>query len=431
MQAATTGEVACVEQGGKKAPMSREARTGMIAGAFAATMMLLSLVLPFVFADREMRFGLTLLQVLLWGGFAGSWIVLGGMMERSGSGFVGMPKNGRPPREHGTVAEMLVFLFGFVPSCFLYAYVAHENTGYLGFNYVNFFILASFSVYVFPLKFCVLYIVGQIGGWVLLAYFMWDVWLRIDDIFTAASGYGFSMMMFILLRRERNSRFRAETLSQSLDQANARLRRYSAQAEELAATQERNRIAREIHDTLGHSLTVVNVQIESAKALLERDPVQSREFLEKAQQMTKSGLAEVRSSVASLRTARLVDKGVAASIEGLLEELESTGIRTEFRRIGELKELDAKISAALYRIAQESLTNTRKHSQASQIEVTLDCSHPQTVRLVIADDGIGCVDTNGGFGIMGIKERTHLLKGTVQIDTSPGNGFKLTIDLPR
>ncbi|EDY83657.1 Histidine kinase domain protein [Verrucomicrobiia bacterium DG1235] len=403
----------------------------MVAGAFGLAMMLVALVLPFAYAENELGLGLTILQLILWAAFCAAWVFQGYFMEQAGIGF---------RYDQGTVdrsslrarwREIVLYLFVFGPLCFAYVYVSFQNTGYFGFNYVLMFVLAGFSTLVFPVWLALVYLVYQTIVWIFLSRFMWGGWMQIDDQVTMFSGLLFSSMMFYIFRRERESRSKAVALTLDLDEANEKLRAFSGQIEELAATQERNRIAREIHDTIGHSLTVVNMQLETSKALIDSDKEKAKRFLEKAQEVTRQGLTDVRSSVASLRSSPLDGKSLPGALEGMMSASFGGGVKTRFELKGEVAALNPASEAALYRSAQEALTNVRKHADASEVKLSLDFSFPECVKLVVADNGKGSEKVEGGFGIMGIRERIQLLDGEMRVSTSPGQGLELSLSLPR
>ena len=228
---------------------------------------------------------------------------------------------------------------------------------------------------------------------------------------------------------EQQARERAERLMAELEQANVRLAAYATQAEELAMTQERNRLAREIHDTLGHTLTIVNVQIEAAKVVMDSDPGRALEAMNKAQELAQKGLNRVRESVAALRESPVSNRSLHEAIASLVKEAQSSGIVTEFQVSGEPQALEHKVSLALYRAAQEGLTNVRRHARASRVDVVLDFQ-PGEVRLDVKDNGVGAGETTRGFGLLGIRERMQLLGGRLEIDTGVGQGFCLTASVP-
>lgn len=231
--------------------------------------------------------------------------------------------------------------------------------------------------------------------------------------------------------KERKARTNIESLATELGEANLKLREYSAKIEELATTKERNRLAREIHDSLGHYLTIINIQLEAAQAVMETDRAQARAALKKAQSLAQEGLVDVRQSVAALRTSPAEDRPLPQAIGILVDEICANGVVTTLSVEGNPQPLHPQITVTLYRAAQEGLTNIRKHARAASASILLDYRNVETVTLVLRDDGIGSADDTGGFGLLGMRERAQLLGGTVRIETAPGRGFMLTVKLPR
>jgi signal transduction histidine kinase len=228
---------------------------------------------------------------------------------------------------------------------------------------------------------------------------------------------------------EQQARERTEQLMAELEKANVQLAVYATQAEELAMTQERNRLAREIHDNLGHYLTIVNVQIEAAKVVMDSDPGRALDAMNKAQELAQKGLTRVRESVAALRESPVSNRPLGEAIASLVQETQSSGIVTEFKVVGEPQALENNVALALYRAAQEGLTNVRKHARASRVDVLLDF-RPGEVRLEVKDNGVGAAETTGGFGLLGVRERMQLLGGSLEISTGAGKGFCLTTGVP-
>ena len=229
---------------------------------------------------------------------------------------------------------------------------------------------------------------------------------------------------------EQHARENAETLTKQLETANRQLAEYASQAEELAATQERNRLAREIHDNMGHYLTIINVQLEAARVTLNSEPVRTMDALGKAQELTRKALSSVRESVAALRVSPVENRSLENAIAGLVDESRSYGIPIHFSVIGESRLVGGKSGLAFYRAAQEGLTNACKHSRASCIDVELDFSKHDTIRLMVRDNGVGAADVSGGFGLIGIRERVHLLGGEFKLETQPDQGFCIEVILP-
>jgi signal transduction histidine kinase len=229
---------------------------------------------------------------------------------------------------------------------------------------------------------------------------------------------------------EQKARGEVERLAAELGEANRRLRKYAVQAEELATAKERNRLAREIHDSLGHYLTVINVQIEAARTVMETDRPSALDALRKAQSLAKEGLADVRRSIAALRATPTDTRPLPEAVAALVEENRAAGISTELTIMGEPRPLTPQTDLTLYRAAQEGLTNVRRHAQASRASLTIDYRDERIMRLLLQDDGVGSNETGGGFGLLGVLERAQLLGGGSRITTAPGEGFTLEVEIP-
>jgi signal transduction histidine kinase len=215
----------------------------------------------------------------------------------------------------------------------------------------------------------------------------------------------------------------------ALAAAHRELAGYAASVEELATVQERNRLAREVHDSVGHYLTVINVQLEAAARLIESEPHRAAAAVARARNLTGEGLDDIRRSVAALRAAPYQDRPLPEAIAALVSELATSGTAAELRVHGEPRALAPAASLTLFRAAQEALTNVRKHARASRADVELSYA-ASTVELAVADDGCGTADPTGGFGLLGVRERVHLLGGKLDIASAPDAGFRLRVEVP-
>lgn len=243
------------------------------------------------------------------------------------------------------------------------------------------------------------------------------------------AGIVFVVVITELAVKEQRGKREIERLVAELKDANDRLRQYADQVEELATLKERNRLAREIHDSLGHYLTIVIVQIEAAIAVFEKDREHSLDVLRKAQGLAQKGLGEVRHSVAALRASPVEMRSLIDSMNTLIEECRVSGLPTDFQLIGTPRDLSPSAELALYRAAQEALTNVRKHSQARAAAVTLGYS-ADGIWLKVHDDGIGAAELTRGFGLIGMQERMENLGGEMRISTAANEGFTLEVGLP-
>lgn len=268
-----------------------------------------------------------------------------------------------------------------------------------------------------------------------LRYGSWEATIYVT--LTYLTAFVFVVAFVRLASATERARHEAEALAAELADANTRLAAFAVQAEELATTQERNRLAREIHDNLGHYLTVVHVQINAARALLAQDPARADAALDKAARLSQEGLAAVRQSVAALRESPLGRRTLPEAIGALAAETQAAGIIAELRVSGPPHPLGPRAELTLYRAAQEGLTNVRKHARASRVDLTLDYADPAAVTLTIRDNGIGSASGTGssaydeqGFGLLGLEERARQLGGRLTIDATPGAGYGLIIILP-
>src|SRR5579862_9482394 len=188
---------------------------------------------------------------------------------------------------------------------------------------------------------------------------------------------------------------------------------------ELAATRERNRIARDIHDSVGHYLTVVHVQIEAARATVAKDAATADECLGRAQDLAKDGLAELRRSVSMLRAGAPEQRPFGVALAQLVDDTRAAGVLAALTVEGAVRALPPAIEFALYRAAQEGLTNVARHARATVARCTLRYG-ARDVRLRLEDGGVGAVEPSGGFGLVGVRERVGAIGGTVDVRTAPG-----------
>jgi signal transduction histidine kinase len=221
-----------------------------------------------------------------------------------------------------------------------------------------------------------------------------------------------------------------ERIREMLNDNNRKLTEYAAQVEDLATAKERNRLAREIHDNVGHYLTAVNMQIEAARAIMETDPAKAQQTLVKAQTLTKEGLAEIRRSVSALRANPVEARPLHEAIELLVEEHRTSGLDVNYQVRGVIRPVSAAVEITLFRIAQEALTNVRKHARATHADLLLQYTDAQHVNLKIDDNGSGSTENGSGFGLLGIQERLKLFGGTLNIDNRQGHGFTLLAEIP-
>lgn len=218
---------------------------------------------------------------------------------------------------------------------------------------------------------------------------------------------------------------------EELSIANQRIRNYALRAEEIATLQERNRIAREIHDSLGHSLTALNLHLEMALKLANIQPDRSREVLTEAKRLGSVALQDVRSSVSTLRSDPLQGQDLPTAIDRLLEDLKLSNQIQPICQLDLPAILPPDVATTIYRIVQEALTNITKYADASKAIVSIR-SNLHQIELEISDNGRGfdpdLVAT--GFGLQGMRERVLSLQGKIEIASTPQQGCRIVATIP-
>ena len=203
----------------------------------------------------------------------------------------------------------------------------------------------------------------------------------------------------------------------------------------LGAVEERNRLAREIHDTLAQGLTATGLQLESAEALLddETGAERAREPIHRALSLTRSNLDEARRSVLDLRAAPLEGRSLPEALKTLVDRWEAeTGVGTRFKAINGSHPLPPRVEVALYRVCQEALTNVARHANASRITVRLVAT-PDEVRLVVQDDGRGFDPSrvrDERHGIVGMRERVAMIGGSIEVESGENDGTRVEVTVP-
>ncbi|HEV2581496.1 MAG TPA: sensor histidine kinase, partial [Ktedonobacteraceae bacterium] len=258
----------------------------------------------------------------------------------------------------------------------------------------------------------------------------------------------FSMWMqhIITERFERNQLF--EQLAQAnaeLEEAHRRLEESAAQEQELAVLRERTRLAREMHDTLGHALVLISIKLEAAQRLRERDPERCDRELESTKEIARSTMNDLRASIANLRSPALEREPACRAISRYAREMAArTGLRIEYDLHPDIDELPQEVEETLWKVGQEALTNIEKHAHAQHVLLHIS-RQDRHVALRITDDGIGlpahlleqhtggdytCVSPQGHFGLSGMAERVDHAGGHIAIRPGKLGGTSVEVELP-
>lgn len=259
----------------------------------------------------------------------------------------------------------------------------------------------------------------------------------LSDVLMFGVGMILAIGMANIATAAQAGRAQLERTLRDLEQSHRQLTAYAAQVAELSAQAERNRLARDIHDSLGHHLTAIAVQLEKAAAFRERDTATADQALADARSSARQALDDVRMSVRALRGDQPPTR-LTAMLADLVRQAAAGHQRVTLTVTGEEGALSAVAHSVLYRSTQEALTNARRHSGAHEITVAA-AFDDREIRLAVTDDGHGFDAAKQetapagrvGFGLLGMRERAALAGGHVQIDSRPRRGTTVTVTVPR
>jgi signal transduction histidine kinase len=241
------------------------------------------------------------------------------------------------------------------------------------------------------------------------------------------SGIAYSLAA---LTRERVQR---ERLIVELREAHQQLRVSAARDVELAALRERNRLAREMHDSLGHALVLIAMQIEAAQRLRASDRDRAEAQLDETKALVRASMSDLRRSLAGLRLPALDEQPFTAAMSELACELERTGVEVSVSIADEADMLERPVQEALYRVAQEALANVARHAHARHAALSLTIT-AERARLEVGDDGVGLgaapYSEGGHYGVMGMRERVEALGGTLALGPGLDGGTLLRATVP-
>lgn len=216
-----------------------------------------------------------------------------------------------------------------------------------------------------------------------------------------------------------------------LEQANRKLALYATTLEQLAVSRERNRLARELHDILAHTLSGVAVQLEATNTLWESDPAAARAMLDQSLGAIRGGLTETRRAIEALRATPLEDLGLILAVRDLAESAAERGsLALAWRAPERVGNLPTEVEQGIYRIAEQVLANVVQHANAQSLTVQIE-RHGPRLMLTIADDGLGfepaMVPASGHYGLQGMRERAEMIGGGLYVESQPGQGTTIKL----
>lgn len=308
---------------------------------------------------------------------------------------------------------------------------------------IFFFVMLVLIAWQYPFRYVLAYVLGLTLYQAWLTSPMTDMPLSVDAGWLVLQGammllVGYVIVQLVSLQREQRVALARANEQQAA--ANRRLQRYADTLEELAVSRERNRLARELHDTLAHSLSAVTVQLEAVRSLWHLDPDAALALLDRADETARSGLTEARRALQALRASPLQDLGLALALRELAQQAtQRAGATLQVRAPERIAaSLSPTVEQEVYRIAQETLENVVRHADATSVLLKLEQS-AGSLALTIEDNGRG-IDTGvikvseaGGenrVGIRGMKERAALIGAELEITTEAGQGTRVHLTIP-
>ena len=240
----------------------------------------------------------------------------------------------------------------------------------------------------------------------------------------------FTVVGYVVVRISKVQREQRDKLQQQ----NEELAHYATTLEMLAISRERNRMAREMHDTLAHTLSAVNVQLKALDVLLDYDIDAAKNLVGETQDLTREGLTEARRALHALRASPIEEFGCVLAIENAARsKTEQAGIQLELDLPVQITGLSPDVEQNLFRIVDEAINNVIRHAKATLLSIALFQDDIGKIELTIKDDGVGFqpkrVDSKKHYGITGMCERALLVGGDLNIDSQPGAGTTITMTI--
>jgi signal transduction histidine kinase len=346
------------------------------------------------------------------------------------------------PRRMGKWFVPLTLTLSTVPVLIGYYWWPSANPLQTPFS-IFFFVILVLIAWQYAFRFVLTYVLGLTLYQVWLAPPLESVPLSADLGWLILQAAMMLLVGYIIVQLASIQREQRVALEQAYEQqarANLRLKRYAIALEELTISRERNRLARELHDTLAHSLSAVTVQLEAVRSLRGVDPIAAQVMLDRADETARSGLTEARRALQDLRASPLQELGLSLALRDLAKsaaERSGAVLNLELPEQS-LDSLTPAVEQGVYRIAQETLENVIRHSEAQSIEFHLQHT-PEHLSLTITDDGRGIDNamlragrTGGqdGLGLRGMKERAALMGGKLEIAEQEGQGTRVHLEVP-
>lgn len=336
------------------------------------------------------------------------------------------------------VAFLLSYTLGFFYTGLVLLIIA-DTMGYFSYTKWRFLLMAAVCAAYMVLDYNLLSarydIISIEACW---EYYRSDVqalFLGIKNIMTSLNMFSFIIYMVVLILTQLSEKERILNLNEQLNaanseltEANRKLEEYARESVKAAETKERNRLAREIHDTLGHSLTGIITGIDACVMLMDVAPEATKEQLKAIADVARQGVKDVRRSVKALRPDALESLELEDALLQMIDEMRrSTNVEITYECTTRLKNFNKDEEDIIYRIVQESITNSMRHGKATRIWIHISREY-NMLKMVLKDNGIGCGDIQKGFGLHHMEERLDMLNGTLKY--SGDDGFTVEAGIP-
>ncbi len=214
-----------------------------------------------------------------------------------------------------------------------------------------------------------------------------------------------------------------------LSALNDQLSEYASTVEELAVIKERNRFARDVHDTLGHTMTLLISLLEVSSIMCKKDADKTSEKLDEALKAARDGLKELRRSIKGLGPETLQSSDIIRSVEKMVEDFKPSGMEIDFTYEGIENIKNPECNKVIFRVCQEALTNSLRHGKATHVSIVLRFTNDR-IKLFIIDNGHGCTSFKKGFGLSGMEQRVKDCGGNIVFGSDGESGFNIRLEIP-
>jgi signal transduction histidine kinase len=346
------------------------------------------------------------------------------------------------PRHLGRWFVPVTLLVALAPLLVGYFWWPSENPLQTPFA-IFFLVMLVLIAWQYPFRYVLAYVLGLslYQVWVTSPLTDWPLtvdlgWLVLQAAMMSIVGY--TIVRLVSIQREQQVALAEAYARQAA--VNQRLKQYATTLEELTISRERNRLARELHDTLAHSLSAVTVQLEAVRSLWQVDPQRARRMLDEADEIIRRGLTEARRAMQDLRASPLQESGLVVALQGLAETAaERCGASLEMHLPVRMEgNLSPTVEQGVYRIAQEALENIVRHAEARSIVVRLERTDHR-LALTVQDDGRGMngdapdpsgLGPQGRMGLRGMEERANVIGGQLEISSGESQGTIVYLTVP-